>query len=165
MRAGVALGSNLGDRLANLREAKRRVGAIAGVAGLLASSIYETEAVGCEPGAADFLNAVIDFDYSGDAAELLAELRAVEAQLGRPNEHARNRSRTIDLDLLYFAEMQRNDPELQLPHPRMFSRRFVLEPLAELRPELLLPGQRQTIRELLNRLPETPEVLRLTSGW
>ena len=84
MRAGVALGSNLGDRLANLRNARKDIAALSGVLPPMRSSaIYETEPVGCEKGAAKFLNAAIEFEYAGEAQDLLRELAAIERLLGR----------------------------------------------------------------------------------
>lgn len=165
-RAGIALGSNLGDRLANLRNARAAIERLAKVERpVIASSIYETEPVGCEPGAPTFLNAVIEIGYSGTPDELLKALRDIEAALGRPAAHAKNTSRTLDLDLLYFGDLVMDDATLQLPHPRMHERRFVLKPLNELRPELVLPHQTASVVELLKKLPATPPLVRSASGW
>src|ERR1700730_514139 len=107
MRAGVALGSNLGERLANLRNARKDIAALSGVLPpMRASAIYETEPIGCEKGAAKFLNAAIDFEYGGQAFNVFEDFAAVEKLLGRPATHAPNISRTIDLDLLYFGELE-----------------------------------------------------------
>jgi 2-amino-4-hydroxy-6-hydroxymethyldihydropteridine diphosphokinase len=166
MRAGIALGSNLGDRLAQLRAAQVELRALPDAeAPFLASSIYETEPVDCEPEAARFLNAVLEIGYVGDAQTLLRELRRIEAVFGRPAAHARNTSRRLDLDLLYFDDLMIESAELQLPHPRMHERRFVLEPLSEIRPDLVLPGQTATVATLLRRLPATPPLLRGASEW
>src|ERR1700761_3570581 len=104
MRTAVALGSNLGDRLVNLTAARTAISKIDGVRSLVSSPIYETEPIGCEPGAPGFLNAVIEFCYEGDPSELFDQLRRIEVDLGRPAEHSRNVSRPIDIDLLYFGE-------------------------------------------------------------
>ena len=166
MRAGVALGSNLGDRLANLCRAREEIEALNGVSPpVLASAIYETDPVGCEPDAAKFLNAAIEFQYDGEAHELLRELAAIEKSLGRPERHAKNFSRTIDLDLLYFGEMKIDTGALQLPHPRIAEREFVLRPLADIRPDLILPKQSAPVRELLARLPQSPAVVRRNVKW
>ncbi|MEO5721382.1 MAG: 2-amino-4-hydroxy-6-hydroxymethyldihydropteridine diphosphokinase [Chthoniobacterales bacterium] len=166
MRAGIALGSNLGDRLANLRAARARIEALPEVAGpLLASAIYETEPVDCEPDAGKFLNAVLEVGYAGDAMELLHHLRQIEASLGRPPRHERNASRTLDLDLLYFGELILSTPELELPHPRMQARRFVLEPLVEIRPELVLPAQKKNVTDLLAALPDASPLVRTAREW
>jgi len=166
MRAGVALGSNLGERLANLRNARKDIAALTGVLPPMRSSaVYETEPIGCEKGAAKFFNAVIEFGYSGEPDALLHALAAVEKILGRPGSHARNVSRTIDLDLLYFGELVIETGHLQLPHPRIVEREFVLRPLADIRPDLVLPEQTESISELLLRLSPTAAVVRLDLEW
>ncbi len=132
---------------------------------ILASAIYETQPVDCEPGAQNFFNAVLEFDYDGDPLELLRELRRIEAELGRPAEHERNTSRAIDLDLLYAGAAKIDSAALQLPHPRISDRRFVLAPLAEIQPELILPNQKETMRRLLARASASPAVVRLYSEW
>jgi 2-amino-4-hydroxy-6-hydroxymethyldihydropteridine diphosphokinase len=165
MRAGVALGSNLGERLANLRNARREISSMKGaLPPLRCSAIYETEPVDCEKGAAKFFNAVIELGYSGSPAELRRELAGIERTLGRPAVHERNVSRPIDLDLLYFGEMVIETAELRLPHPRMVEREFVLRPLAEIRPDLVLPTQTESVSTLLSRLPMTG-VVRLDLEW
>jgi 2-amino-4-hydroxy-6-hydroxymethyldihydropteridine diphosphokinase len=166
MRAGVALGSNLGERLANLRNARRDISALSGVLPpVRSSSIYETDPVGCEKGAEKFLNAVIEFGYTGEPNALLRELAGIEKMLGRPVVHARNASRTIDLDLLYFGERVIKTGELQLPHPRIIDREFVLRPLADIRPDLILPEQTESISALLFRLSRIGGVVRLDLQW
>ena len=166
MRAGVALGSNLGDRLANLRNARKD---IAGLSGALppmrSSAIYETEPVGCEKGAAKFLNAAIEFDYALPPHELLHALAGIEKLLGRAGDHPRNVSRTIDLDLLYFGEQIISTGDLELPHPRIAGREFVLRPLADICPDRVLPGQTDSIRELLGALAASPAVVRVDLEW
>jgi 2-amino-4-hydroxy-6-hydroxymethyldihydropteridine diphosphokinase len=166
MRAGVALGANLGERFRNLISAREQIFALPEVTPpLLSSSMYETAAIGCEPGAGKFLNAVIEIGYEGAAEQLLAQLQQIEARLGRPADHARDRSRPIDLDLLYFGSFQRDDEQLRLPHPRMHLRDFVLHPLADIRPELILPGQTKTVAELLAQLPSDGSVVRTARQW
>ena len=166
MRTAVALGSNLGDRLDNLRAARQRISDLPDVQPpVLSSAIYETDPVDCEPGAPKFLNAVVEFGYNGDPLQLLKRLKSAEDALGRPREHARNVSRKIDIDLLYIGDMKINDGELQLPHPRMHLRKFVLQPLADIRPELILPGKTKTVRELLAQLNDACNVVRLRNDW
>ncbi len=166
MQAGVALGSNLGDRLQNLQAARRAIAGLPGVIlPILSSSVYETEPVDCEPDAAQFLNAVLEFDYDGEPVDLWRHLKQIETELGRPRNHRRNVSRNIDIDLLYFGDMTINNKELRLPHPRMHLRRFVLQPLADVRPNLVLPNQTKTVRELLASLDESAKVVRLTDDW
>ena len=117
---------------------------------LLSSPIYQTDPLGCESGAGKFLNAVVEFGYDGEPFDLLRELRRIETELGRPPEHPRNVSREIDIDLLYVGDVKIDTKELQLPHPRIHEREFVLRPLADIRPALVLPGQTRTVRELLD---------------
>jgi 2-amino-4-hydroxy-6-hydroxymethyldihydropteridine diphosphokinase len=166
MRVGVALGSNIGDRLENLRSARRAIFSLPKVTGpFLASSVYSTAPIDCESGAGEFLNAVIEFGYEGDPRKVMTEFRKIEASLGRPSRHARNESRTIDVDLLYGNGMQVHDPDLEIPHPRMTSRLFVMQPLAEIRPELILPGQQKSAAEILAALQKSDTVRPLTNEW
>ncbi len=166
MRAGIALGANLGDRVLSLTTARGQIFALPGIAQpFLSSALYETEPVGCEAGAEKFLNAVIEIGYGGTSRQLLEELRKIENTLGRPPEHERNRSRTIDLDLLYHGASTIDETDLQLPHPRLHLRGFVLHPLAEIRPDLVLPGQGKTILELTRDLAPSPSVVRSARQW
>ena len=165
MRIGIALGSNLGDRLENLRAARKAVVHLAGDRSLMQSAVYETEAVGCEPGAGKFLNAVIEIEYDGDPTELLEELIRVEELLGRQRDHALNVSRKIDIDILYADELNVKNEQLDLPHPRLHLRKFVLQPLADIRPDLVLPNQILTVRELLAQLKDSATVTRFAEEW
>ncbi|MBV9618784.1 MAG: 2-amino-4-hydroxy-6-hydroxymethyldihydropteridine diphosphokinase [Verrucomicrobia bacterium] len=165
MRIGIALGSNLGDRLANLRAARKAVVGLVGDKALLASPVYETDAIGCEPGAGKFLNAILELEFDGDPTELLEELIGVEESLGRNRDHSRNVSRKIDIDLLYADGLNVQNERLQLPHPRLQSRKFVLQPLASIRPDLVLPNQTATIRELLAQIQDSTKVVRFAEKW
>ena len=166
MRTAVALGSNLGDRLENLRAARRQIIDLDEVQPpVLSSGIYETEPVDCERGASKFLNAVVEFDYDGDSGQLLEQVVRIEESLGRRRHHQKNVSRTIDIDLLYCGDRQIDNERLQLPHPRMHLRKFVLQPLADIRPDLILPNQRKTIRQLLAASDESGDVVRLMNTW
>jgi 2-amino-4-hydroxy-6-hydroxymethyldihydropteridine diphosphokinase len=148
-----------------LRNAHREIAVMSGtLPPLRRSAIYETEPVDCEKGATKFFNAVIEFGYVGQPIELRRELAAIERVLGRPAAHERNVSRPIDLDLLYFGEMIIETAELRLPHPRIVDREFVLRPLADIRPDLVLPGQTEAVDALLLRLPMTG-VVRLDLEW
>jgi len=150
----------------NLRAARKQIVDLADVAPpILSSAIYETDPIGCEPGAGKFLNAVLEFDYDGDPVELLTELRRIEESLGRARNHLRNVSRKIDIDLLYCGNLKIDTEQLQLPHPRMHLRKFVLQPLAKIRPEMVLPNQTKTVRELLAQLDESAKVMRLRDDW
>ena len=166
MRTAVALGSNLGDRLDNLCAARKAILDVPNIKPpIFSSAIYETDPVGCEPGAGKFLNAVIEFEYQGDPATLLEHLIGIEEALGRKRDHPKNISRIIDIDLLYCGDQQIDNGRLQLPHPRMQFRKFVLKPLADIRPDLVLPGQKKTVRGLLGELGKSGEAVRIADDW
>ena len=166
MRTGIALGSNLGDRLAHLRAARREIMALENVGGAVTASwVYETEPVGTEADAGAFLNAVIEVEFTGEPAALLGGLQKIEAKLGRPSRHPRNSSRTIDLDLLYIGDCILSGDDIAIPHPRLHLRRFVLAPLAEVRAEMILPGQTKCVRELLAELRDPAKVEVFADTW
>ena len=146
-RAYVGLGANLGDRERTLRAAVHALDSQDAVEVVAVSTLRETEPVGVgdQP---PFLNGVVALDTSLGAGDLLERLRAVEERFGRvriPGEHG---PRTLDLDLLLYGDSTIDEPELVVPHPRLHERRFVLEPLAELAPGLVIPG-RGTVESLL----------------
>lgn len=154
-RAGIALGSNLGDRHANLQAALDALRAIATPGEpVLAAPVYQTTPLFCPPGSPDFLNTVVEIAFNGTALELLEKTQAAEAALGRVRGTERNAPRVIDVDLLYFGDEVIEYDALVLPHPRIGERRFVLQPLADIRPELVLPGQTRSVAEMLAGLPE-----------
>ncbi|WP_063768873.1 2-amino-4-hydroxy-6-hydroxymethyldihydropteridine diphosphokinase [Verrucomicrobium sp. BvORR034] len=158
MKYGIALGSNLGERLDNLRRAVRSLlQRVPGSRVIAASAVYETDPVDCPPGSPGFLNAAIELEADIQPLDLLQRTQAIEAALGRPNEHEHHAPRTVDLDLLYADAVVLNHPDLILPHPRMAQRRFVLQPLADIRPDLLLPGEDLSVREILAYLPTSDE--------
>ncbi len=149
--AYVALGSNLGDRAAHLEAAVRELDSTAGVRVLRRSSWIETAPVGGPPGQPRFLNGVVELDSELEPEALLAELLAVEQRHGRVRAE-RNGPRTLDLDLLLFGSRLVHSERLDVPHPRLEEREFVLAPLAELAPELRLAGSGLTVRERLAQL-------------
>jgi 2-amino-4-hydroxy-6-hydroxymethyldihydropteridine diphosphokinase len=152
-RAGIALGSNLGDRHANLRTA---LGALQEIATdgepLLVAPIYQTEPLACPVGSPLFYNTVVEIGFEGSAFELLHITQDVEMRLGREKSFVRNSPRIIDVDLLYLGDQQIDSELLVLPHPRIAERRFVLQPLAAIRPDLILPNSLRTISQLLDDL-------------
>jgi len=154
VRTGIAFGSNVGDRLQNLREARARLLALPiAHEPVLTSRIYETEPAGCEPGTASYLNVVIEIEFDGHPVTLLDALQKIEKELGRPSKRPRNAPRTIDLDVLYVGNLVLANDEIVIPHPRLHLRRFVLAPLTDIRPALMLPGQHETAAQLLAKLP------------
>jgi 2-amino-4-hydroxy-6-hydroxymethyldihydropteridine diphosphokinase len=153
MRVGIALGSNLDDRLENLRAARRHLFALHEDRGpFLISRIYETEPVDCPPGSPAFLNAAIELACTIPPLDLLNKIQRLEQLLGRPANHGHHAPRTIDLDILYYDNLSFTLPELVLPHPRIPSRAFVLVPLADVAPSRILPGQTQAISGLLKKI-------------
>ena len=166
MRAGIALGSNVGTRLANLRAAREAVLALAGASGPLRSSrVYETEPVGTDADAGRFLNAVIEVEYDGQPITLLDGLHGIESAMGRPSKRPRNAPRSIDLDILYVGNLVLSNDEVVIPHPRLHLRRFVLAPLADIRPDLVLPGQQRMIAALLAGLDDPAAVELFAERW
>jgi 2-amino-4-hydroxy-6-hydroxymethyldihydropteridine diphosphokinase len=121
---------------------------------LVRSSIYETDPVDCPPGSPHFSNAVVALrPRPGETPEsLLIKLQALESEFGRGRKQVHNEPRPLDLDLIAFGSEIRNTPGLILPHPRAHLRRFVLEPLSEIAPDFVLPGQFSTAKELLRML-------------
>jgi 2-amino-4-hydroxy-6-hydroxymethyldihydropteridine diphosphokinase len=142
----IALGSNLGDRAENLRLAREQIGA-QDLRVLRASSIYETAPRDVE-NQPWFLNQVLECETDLFPRQLLGRLQKIERAMGRKRMMAKG-PREIDLDILLFGNSVVKAPELEVPHPRMMERRFVLEPLAELVPEKRHPGTRRTMREML----------------
>ncbi len=168
MRAGIGFGSNLGDRQANLRRARNHLRTLPCVQAIRASGpLYETSPVGCDASARDFLNTVVEVEISDDAApeRLLSALRHIETVLGRASRRPKNAARSIDLDILYLGETAIQTPTLVLPHPRLHQRRFVLAPLAAIRPDLVLPGQRLPVSELLQALDDPASVQLVAESW
>jgi 2-amino-4-hydroxy-6-hydroxymethyldihydropteridine diphosphokinase len=151
VRVAVALGSNLGDREAHVDFALARLALL--LTDLTASSRYETAPVGVQGPQPPFLNAVATGRSSLSAHDLLRALQQIEADRGRERPYA-NAPRTLDLDLIFFGDVVSADPHLTLPHPRFRERRFVLEPLAEIAPDLVDPVTGKTVRRLLEEAGE-----------
>jgi 2-amino-4-hydroxy-6-hydroxymethyldihydropteridine diphosphokinase len=155
----VALGSNLGNSVQILRSVIERLEALSDQP-LLKSGFWQTSPVDCPPGSPGFINAVVAFaTREGETSEsLLAKLQQLEKEFGRQPKKVLNEARPLDLDLIAFGNERRNSTQLTLPHPRAHERRFVLDPLREIAPELVLPGQSRTIAELLAVLPPSGSV-------
>ena len=152
--AFVGLGSNLGDSQKTILGAMVRLQEFSDEP-ILKSSLWQTSPVACPPGSPNFVNAVIGFFPRKDETpeSLLAKLQMLEKEFGRQPKMILNEARPLDLDLIAFGNEVRLSPELLLPHPRAHLRRFVLQPLSEIAPELILPGQGKTVAELLAELP------------
>ena len=146
----LSLGSNLGDRQSNLRNAIGRLLELGDVVEV--SSLYETEPVEItdQPW---FLNCAVAVRTELMPREFLAGILAIEKSMGRVRTQPKG-PRVIDIDILLFGQQTINTPELTVPHPAMTVRRFVLEPLAEIGPDVVYPTTKKTIRELLKALPQ-----------
>lgn len=156
------MGSNLGDRLQHLQQAvEKLLQALPSASLVAAAPLYETDPVDCPAGSQSFYNTVIEVRADLEPLAMLRELQSLETLLGRPSGHGHNAPRTVDLDILYAGDATMNQPDLILPHPRMTQRRFVLQPLADIRPDLVLPGANHTIAEFLAVLDSPEPPLRL----
>lgn len=164
---GLSLGSNIGDRRATLCAARDRLAALPGVRLIAQSPLYETEPVGVKPEHQHlrFLNAVLILETDRPLADLQPAVQDVEQALGRVRGPDRFAPRTIDVDILYAGAYVHETDQLTLPHPRWARRRFVVQPLADLRPELVLPGERHTVREILAALPPGEAVSLFSRAW
>ena len=160
----IALGSNLGDSRRIILEAMVRLQKLSNRP-LLKSSLWQTSPVNCPPNSPLFVNAVVGFapQKNETPESLLQKLRALEKEFGRQAKKVLNEPRPLDLDLIAFGTETRNSPELILPHPRAHLRRFVLQPLSEIAPDLVLPGQTKSVLDLLYDLPESEAVAWLSS--
>ena len=151
--AFISLGSNVGDSENIVRRAMARLAQLSAQP-LLKSSLWQTTPVDCPPGSPPFVNAVVGMTpRAGETPEsLLEKLQQLEKEFGRLQKRIVNEPRRLDLDLICFGGEQRATAALTLPHPRAGARRFVLQPLAEIAPDLILPGQSATVAELLAAL-------------
>ena len=151
--ACVALGSNLGSPRETVLRAMDRLQELSD-APVVRSSLYETDPVDCPSGSPKFVNAVVGLVPRADETpeSLLKKLQGLEREFGRQPKRVHNEARPLDLDLIAFGDQVRNTPELVLPHPRAHVRRFVLEPLAEIVPDLILSGQTQNVSQLFAAL-------------
>ncbi|HZF01635.1 MAG TPA: 2-amino-4-hydroxy-6-hydroxymethyldihydropteridine diphosphokinase [Methylomirabilota bacterium] len=149
----IALGSNLGDSQKIILDAMARLQQFSAEP-ILKSSLWETSPVNCPADSPKFVNAVIALVPLEDEMpeSLLVKLCELENEFGRTPKKILNEPRPLDLDLIAFGNEIRNSPELILPHPRAHSRKFVLQPLSEIAPELILPGQGKTVSQLLTEI-------------
>lgn len=161
LTAYVGLGSNLGDRAGNLLLAVRGL-MEAGVLVRRLSAVYETVPVGVSGEQPEFLNMVAECEIHNVSPEqMMARMLRIEYLLGRKREYPKA-PRTVDLDLLFFGDLQYHSDLLILPHPMLHLRRFVLVPLNEIAPTLVHPVFHQTTRELLKKTPDKSEIRRWT---
>ncbi|HWX23181.1 MAG TPA: 2-amino-4-hydroxy-6-hydroxymethyldihydropteridine diphosphokinase [Candidatus Binatia bacterium] len=160
--AVIALGANLGASDRQIRQVMSRLREYSDET-LLRSSLWQTDPVDCPPGSPRFVNAVVGLVPRADETpeSLLAKLQALEKEFGRKPKKVQNEPRPLDLDLIAFGNETRRTKELVLPHPRAHERRFVLQPLGEIAPDLILVGQTKSVAKLLVDLPADAEMKRL----
>ena len=158
----IALGSNLGDSVANIKRAFAELQKLSDKP-IKKSSFWRSTPVDCPEGSPDFINAAVVIEPLPEESpeSLLLKLQSLETQFGRQPKVALNEPRPIDLDIISYEGETRETPELTLPHPRWHQRRFVLEPLAEIAPDVILPGQTQSVIQLLSELDTTEVLVRL----
>lgn len=133
---------------------------------MAAAPVYESAPVDCPVGSGAFYNSVVELDCSASALEVLTVLRKIEVDQGRPSGHSIHAPRTIDLDILCAGNLVLEDADLTVPHPRLAERRFVLQPLADIFPDLVLPGRNESVAELLARLaPDAPPLQQVIRNW
>jgi len=147
-RIALALGANLGQPEVTFQRACEMLEA-GGVSGLQMASCLQSEPVGCHPGTPDFTNSAVIGSWNGTAQQLLELTQSIEERLGRPREHDSQGSRLIDIDILLVDDLILDSPKLCIPHPRMCERLFVLQPLAEIAADWIVPTSRKTVQELL----------------
>lgn len=149
----LALGSNVGDRAAALRDAVQRVAQLAGTTVKAVSTLIETDPVGGPAGQGKYLNGAMLIETSLQPWDLLPLLLDIERLLGRDrSREVRNGPRRADIDLLFYDDLVIHTPGLTVPHPRLHERRFVLEPLAQIAPDWIHPERQQTVRDMLKNL-------------
>ena len=144
-------GGNIGDTENHFRIAAEMLRAN-GFSILAQSRIFITPPVDCEPGTPDFLNAALLGVWNNTAGELLALTQQIERASGRPAKHSSRETRTLDIDIITFGDEIISTPDLTIPHPRAQQRLFVLEPLAEIAPQLVFPDSGKNVIQLLQQL-------------
>jgi 2-amino-4-hydroxy-6-hydroxymethyldihydropteridine diphosphokinase len=150
----IGFGANLGDRALSFQHAVDALGHIPGTVVTRCSRLHETEPVGLSDSGPTFLNAVVELQTDLAPRALMDAIRNIEVALGKAPDHRSDRSRVADLDLLLYGDERIDADGLIVPHPRMHNRAFVLLPLAELNPDLVVPTVGRTVAELLRDLPD-----------
>lgn len=168
VQIGLSLGSNLGDKVENLRKAGGIILEQADAVLVGKSSLYETEPVDvkAEYQHMKFLNSVMIIETGLDAQHWLKQIGEVEYALGRRRDtDDQNVPREVDVDIIFYGDQLIGSGGLVVPHPRWAERRFVVQPLAELQPDRVLPGMTDTVAEVLGKLPGEGDLTRLDTEW
>lgn len=164
---GLSFGSNVGNRLKHLTTARDMLGAIPTLEVIDSAPVYETDPVDVKPEHEDklYLNTIVLILSQLPPAEIGEIIHRIESDEGRLRSDDRNAPRPIDIDVIYAGNMTIDGDPMTVPHPRWASRRFVVQPLADVRPGLLLPGENRTVQEILERLPLEPKASIYREEW
>jgi 2-amino-4-hydroxy-6-hydroxymethyldihydropteridine diphosphokinase len=167
MEIGLSLGANLGDRLGQLSQAKAMILALPGIKLAAQSPVYETEPVDvpAEFSHLPFLNGVLIIETLLPARQIMNLFHFIEQKLGRVPNPVANAPRSVDIDIIYADLLQLEDDRIIIPHPRWAIRRFVVQPLGDVRPDLRIPGQTGTVAEVLAQLQDPSKVTLFTRTW
>ena len=167
MEIGLSIGANLGDRLKQMTEAKKMILDLPGIRQVAQSPVYETEPVEVPPEFQHlpFLNAILIIETLLSSHQIMNMLRFIEQKVGRVPDPVPNAPRHADIDIIYAGDLQINDEQIIIPHPRWSIRRFVLQPLSDVRPDLRIPGQNGTVSEVLTSLSDEAQVTWFAKNW
>ncbi len=167
MEIGISLGANMGDRLGQLTQAKKMILALPGIKFLAQSPVYETEPVDVlsEFSHLTFLNAILIIETLISTHQMMNMFHFIEQKVGRIPSPVVNAPRPADIDIIYADQLLIDEAHIVIPHPRWSIRRFVLQPLCDVRPELHIPGQSGTITEVLAQLQDPAKVTLFTKTW
>lgn len=167
MEIGLSLGSNMGDRLAQLIQAKKQILDLPGLDSVAQSPVYETEPVNvpAEFSHLPFLNSMLIVESLLSTRQLMSLFQVIEQRIGRIPNPVANAPRPADIDIIYAGQLQLAEDHIVIPHPRWALRRFVLQPLCDVRPDLILPGQSATVSEILAQLQDPAKVTLFTKSW
>jgi len=160
IEVGLSLGSNMGDRLANLMSACEDLNRHEGITVVAKSRIYETEPVDVADKYRDALyyNAFVVIETVLSPSALLDVTKNMEKNYGRDLCPEKNSPRPLDIDIIYVGDLTFNTCKIKVPHKRWNERRFVVQPLVDVRPDIIIPGQTETAEQILRKLPEEPYV-------
>jgi 2-amino-4-hydroxy-6-hydroxymethyldihydropteridine diphosphokinase len=167
MEVGLSLGSNMGDRLAHLKNAKAIILGSPGIVSADQSPVYETEPVDVPPEfqALNFLNAILIVKTLIPLSQLMRTFQFMEQKIGRVPNTVINSPRPMDIDIIYADGLQVREQHIVIPHPQWAQRRFVVQPLCDVRPDLVIPGQIGTVADVLAGLSDPHKVILFAKKW
>ena len=167
MEVGLSLGSNMGDRLAHLKNAKSIILESPGIVAAAQSPVYDTEPVDvpAEFQELNFLNSILIVRTLIPVSQLMRTFQFMEQKIGRVPNMVVNAPRPMDIDIIYADGLQVKEQHIEIPHPHWQERRFVVQPLCDVRPDLVIPGQTGTVAEVLAGLRDPHEATLFTKKW